>query len=156
LVPLLSEGDLIIDGGNSNYKDTERRFHELSEKGLLFMGAGVSGGEEGALKGPSIMPGGSPDAWPLVKDIFQSISAKAPDGTPCCDWVGPGGAGHFVKMVHNGIEYGDMQLIAEGYTFMKNLLGMSNEEIHMVFIKWNTEDMNRLVGWLVMSCPLVC
>ena len=115
LVPLLEPGDILIDGGNTHYPDTTRRTRALKEKGLLFIGTGVSGGEEGALKGPSIMPGGNPEAWPHVKPIFQAIAAKVADGTPCCDWVGPEGAGHYVKMVHNGIEYGDMQLICEAY-----------------------------------------
>ena len=115
LVPLLEPGDILIDGGNSHYPDSTRRTRDLKAKGLLFIGTGVSGGEEGALKGPSIMPGGNPEAWPHVKPIFQAIAAKVADGTPCCDWVGPEGAGHYVKMVHNGIEYGDMQLICEAY-----------------------------------------
>lgn len=136
LLPLLDEGDIIIDGGNSNYPDSIRRTKYLAEKGLHFIGTGVSGGEEGARHGPSIMPGGSPEAWPHVKEIFQSIAAKV-DGVPCCDWVGEDGAGHFVKMVHNGIEYGDMQLIAEAYHLMKEALGMNEEEMHQVFAKWN-------------------
>ena len=130
LIPLLEEGDIIIDGGNSHYPDTIRRTKYVENKGLLFIGTGVSGGEEGALKGPSIMPGGSPAAWPSVKPIFQAIAAKVEDGTPCCDWVGENGAGHFVKMVHNGIEYGDMQLICECYQMMKEGLGMSNNEMY--------------------------
>ena len=138
LVPHLEKGDIIIDGGNSHYPDTIRRAKYLESKGLLFIGTGVSGGEEGALNGPSIMPGGSPAAWPHVKPIFQSIAAKVADGTPCCDWVGENGAGHFVKMVHNGIEYGDMQLICEAYQIMKELLGMGATEMHEVFKKWNT------------------
>lgn len=142
LVPLLDKGDIIIDGGNSHFPDSIRRTKELEEKGLLFIGTGVSGGEEGALKGPSIMPGGSPDAWQHVKPIFQDISAKVEDGTPCCDWVGEGGAGHFVKMVHNGIEYGDMQLICEAYQIMKDLLGLSYEEMHEVFKEWNDGDLD--------------
>jgi 6-phosphogluconate dehydrogenase len=137
LIPLLEPGDVIIDGGNSHYPDSTRRTRYLKEKGLLFIGTGVSGGEEGARHGPSIMPGGDPDAWPLVKDIFQSISAKA-DGEPCCQWVGQEGAGHFVKMVHNGIEYGDMQLICEAYSLMENALGMSCDNMHDVFSEWNT------------------
>lgn len=131
------QGDIIIDGGNSNWTDTERRVKELEAQGFLFIGAGVSGGEEGALKGPSIMPGGSQAAWEVVKPIFQSIAAKVEDGTPCCDWVGKDGAGHFVKMVHNGIEYGDMQLIAEAYHIMKDTLQMNNEEIADTFEEWN-------------------
>ena len=142
LVPLLDKGDVIIDGGNTHFPDTARRTEYLESRGLLYIGTGVSGGEEGALKGPSMMPGGSPAAWPLVKPIFQSICAKVSDGTPCCDWVGEGGAGHFVKMVHNGIEYGDMQLICECYHIMKDLLGMSNEEMHDTFVEWNKGDLD--------------
>ena len=142
LVPLLDKGDIIIDGGNSNYNDTQHRAASLEEKGLLYVGCGVSGGEEGALKGPSMMPGGSPAAWEAIKPIFQKISAKAPDGTPCCDWIGPDGAGHFVKMVHNGIEYGDIQLICECYQIMRDGLGMSNEQMHEVFAKWNKGDLD--------------
>jgi 6-phosphogluconate dehydrogenase len=136
LVPLLEPGDVIIDGGNSHYPDSTRRTAYLREKGLRFIGTGVSGGEEGARHGPSIMPGGDPEAWPLVKDIFQAVSAKV-DGEPCCQWVGQDGAGHFVKMVHNGIEYGDMQLICEAYSLMENALGMSCDEMHEVFKEWN-------------------
>ncbi len=142
LVPLLSKGDVIIDGGNSNYVDTERRAKELAGKGLLFVGTGVSGGEEGARHGPSMMPGGHPDAWPLVKEIFQGIAAKTDKGVPCCDWVGEGGAGHFVKMVHNGIEYGDMQLIAEVYHFMGERLGMDNDAMSGTFARWNAGDLD--------------
>ncbi len=142
LLPHLEEGDIIIDGGNSHFPDTIRRTKYVESKGLLFIGTGVSGGEEGALMGPSIMPGGSPGAWPHVKEIFQAISAKVDDGTPCCDWVGNDGAGHFVKMVHNGIEYGDMQLISEAYNLMKNLLGMSAGEMHDVFKEWNTGELD--------------
>src|SRR5690554_3381048 len=142
LVPHLEPGDIIIDGGNTHYPDTDRRTAYLESKGLLFVGTGVSGGEEGALTGPSIMPGGSPKAWPLVKDIFQSISAKVDDGSPCCDWVGENGAGHFVKMVHNGIEYGDMQLICEAYQIMKEVLGMSADEMHEVFAEWNKGELD--------------
>jgi 6-phosphogluconate dehydrogenase len=138
LIPHLEKGDIIIDGGNSHFPDTIRRTKYLEGKGLLFVGTGVSGGEEGALTGPSIMPGGSASAWPHVKPVFQSIAAKVSDGTPCCDWVGENGAGHFVKMVHNGIEYGDMQLICEAYQIMKELLGMNAGEMHEVFKKWNT------------------
>ncbi len=137
LIPLLEPGDVIIDGGNSHYPDSTRRTAYLREKGLRFIGTGVSGGEEGARFGPSIMPGGDPEAWPLVKDIFQAVSAKV-DGEPCCQWVGQDGAGHFVKMVHNGIEYGDMQLICEAYSLMENALGMSCDEMHEVFKEWNT------------------
>lgn len=142
LIPLLSPGDVIIDGGNTHFPDTARRCAYVESKGLLYIGTGVSGGEEGALKGPSMMPGGSPAAWPIVKPIFQSICAKVEDGSPCCDWVGEGGAGHFVKMVHNGIEYGDIQLICECYHIMKEYLGMSNEEMHEVFAQWNREDLD--------------
>ncbi|MBP7180267.1 MAG: decarboxylating NADP(+)-dependent phosphogluconate dehydrogenase [Dysgonomonadaceae bacterium] len=142
LIPLLEPGDIIIDGGNSHFPDTIRRTKYVESKGLLYIGTGVSGGEEGALKGPSMMPGGSPAAWPFVKDIFQSISAKVEDGTPCCDWVGEDGAGHFVKMVHNGIEYGDMQIINEAYHLMKDLLGMTDDEQHEVFKKWNEGKLN--------------
>ena len=142
LVPHLEKDDIIIDGGNSHYPDTIRRTKYLENKGLKFVGTGISGGEEGALHGPSIMPGGSPDAWSHVKPIFQAIAAKVEDGTPCCDWVGSDGAGHFVKMVHNGIEYGDMQLISEAYQIMRELLGMSAAEMHEVFKKWNTGDLD--------------
>ena len=137
LLPHLDEGDIIIDGGNSHYPDSIRRTKELGERGILFIGTGVSGGEEGARFGPSIMPGGAPEAWPHVKEIFQSISAKVEDGTPCCDWVGSDGAGHFVKMVHNGIEYGDMQLISEAYHLMKSGLGLSAAEMQVAFSEWN-------------------
>ena len=136
LLPLLEPGDLIIDGGNSYYPDTTRRTAYLKEQGLRFIGTGISGGEEGARHGPSIMPGGDPEGWPLVKDIFQSIAAKV-DGTPCCQWVGEDGAGHFVKMVHNGIEYGDMQLICEAYALMENALGLDYQRMHEVFSEWN-------------------
>ena len=137
LVPLLEPGDVIIDGGNSHYPDTTRRTAQLREKGLRFIGTGISGGEEGARHGPSIMPGGDPEAWPLVRDIFQSIAAQV-DGEPCCQWVGQDGAGHFVKMVHNGIEYGDMQLICEAYSLMENALGINCDRMHEVFSQWNT------------------
>jgi len=142
LIPLLSKGDIIIDGGNSHFPDSIRRTKYLEDRGLLFIGTGVSGGEEGALRGPSLMPGGSPAAWPFVKPIFQAIAAKVENGVPCCDWVGENGAGHFVKMVHNGIEYGDMQLITEAYFIMKNLLGMSTEEMHEVFKEWNKGELD--------------
>jgi len=138
VVPHLEEGDIIIDGGNSLYQDTARRHKELESKDILYIGTGVSGGEEGARRGPSIMPGGSPAAWPHVKEIFQSVSAKVDGGIPCCDWVGQGGAGHYVKMVHNGIEYGDMQLICEAYQLLRDGLGMSADEMHQVFTEWNT------------------
>jgi 6-phosphogluconate dehydrogenase len=137
LIPYLEEGDIIIDGGNSNYQDTMRRTAYVESKGLLYIGTGVSGGEEGARHGPSIMPGGSPDAWPHVKPILQAIAAKVDDGTPCCDWVGENGAGHFVKMTHNGIEYGDMQLICEAYHLMKEGLGIKPDEMSAVFGEWN-------------------
>lgn len=142
VLPHLEEGDLIIDGGNSHYPDTTRRTRYLKEKGILYIGTGVSGGEEGARRGPSIMPGGNPKAWPLVKDIFQAIAAKTADGEPCCDWVGEEGAGHYVKMIHNGIEYGDMQLINEAYHAMKIGLGMSCDEMHEVFKEWNEGELD--------------
>ena len=142
LLPLLDDGDIIIDGGNSHFPDTIRRTKYVESKGKLFIGTGVSGGEEGALKGPSMMPGGSDAAWPVDKPIFQSICAKGPDGSPCCDWVGEDGAGHFVKMVHNGIEYGDMQLICETYQIMHDLLGMSNEEMSAEFAEWNRGELD--------------
>ena len=142
LLPLLEEGDILIDGGNSHFPDTIRRCKYVESKGMLYIGTGVSGGEEGALKGPSMMPGGSPAAWPHVKPIFQAICAKVEDGTPCCDWVGEDGAGHFVKMVHNGIEYGDMQLICEAYQLMKDMLGMSADEMHEVFAQWNKTELD--------------
>lgn len=141
LIPLLSPGDVIIDGGNTHFPDTNRRTAYLESKGLLYIGTGVSGGEEGALRGPSLMPGGSIAAWPIVKPIFQKICAQVADG-PCCDWVGQNGAGHFVKMVHNGIEYGDMQLICECYQIMKDLLGMSNQEMNQTFAEWNKGDLD--------------
>jgi 6-phosphogluconate dehydrogenase len=137
LAPLLQPGDVLIDGGNSHFPDSTRRTRSLKEKGILFIGTGVSGGEEGALKGPSIMPGGNPEAWPHLKPIFQAIAAKVDGGTPCCDWVGPEGAGHFVKMVHNGIEYGDMQLICEAYHVMRNMVGLKPAAMHDVFARWN-------------------
>ncbi|HUX96408.1 MAG TPA: decarboxylating NADP(+)-dependent phosphogluconate dehydrogenase [Bacteroidales bacterium] len=142
LIPHLSPGDIIIDGGNTHFPDTDRRTAYVESKGLLYIGTGVSGGEEGALLGPSIMPGGSKKAWPSVKPIFQAIAAKVEDGTPCCDWVGENGAGHFVKMVHNGIEYGDMQLITEAYQIMRDLLKMSADEMHLVFKEWNEGDLD--------------
>jgi 6-phosphogluconate dehydrogenase len=142
LIPNLAPGDIIIDGGNSLFEDTNRRQKYVESKGLLYVGTGVSGGEEGARHGPSIMPGGSPAAWPYVKEIFQAISAKVEDGSPCCEWVGDMGAGHYVKMVHNGIEYGDMQLICEAYNIMKTGLGMSADEMHEVLKEWNTGDLD--------------
>lgn len=142
LIPHLEPGDIIIDGGNTHFPDTNRRTQYVESKGLLYIGTGVSGGEEGALLGPSIMPGGSPAAWPVVKPIFQAIAAKVEGGVPCCDWVGENGAGHFVKMVHNGIEYGDMQLINEVYHLMKDVLGMSADEMHEVFKEWNEGELD--------------
>ncbi len=142
LLGVLEPGDIIIDGGNSLFEDTIRRTQYVESKGLLYIGTGVSGGEEGARRGPSIMPGGSPAAWPHVKPIFQAIAAKVADGTPCCDWVGEGGAGHYVKMTHNGIEYGDMQLICEAYHLMKDGLGMTPDEMHEVFKEWNTGELD--------------
>lgn len=145
ITPLLEPGDIIIDGGNSLFTDTERRLKEAEAKGLLYIGAGVSGGEEGARNGPSIMPGGSSRAWEHVKDIFQAIAAKDKDGAPCCEWVGDGGAGHYVKMVHNGIEYGDMQLISEAYDLMKRHLGMSAEDMSKVFADWNSGELDSFL-----------
>ncbi len=145
LVPLLDPGDIIIDGGNSHFPDTTRRTHDLGQKGLLYIGTGVSGGEEGARHGPSIMPGGSRKAWPAVKNIFQSISAKTPDGAPCCDWVGPDGAGHYVKMIHNGIEYGDMQLIAEAYHLLHKGCGIPTEELGDIFEQWNKTELESFL-----------
>jgi 6-phosphogluconate dehydrogenase len=142
VAPHLEKGDILIDGGNSLYQDTARRVKEVEAKGLLYIGTGVSGGEEGARHGPSIMPGGSPAAWPAVKPIFQGIAAKVDNGVPCCDWVGEGGAGHYVKMVHNGIEYGDMQLICEAYQLMRDGLGMSADEMHNVFAEWNKGELD--------------
>lgn len=142
LIPLLDKGDVIIDGGNSQFEDTNRRTKRVEEAGLLYIGTGVSGGEEGALKGPSIMPGGSPAAWEIVKPILQSIAAKVGDGVPCCQWVGKEGAGHFVKTVHNGIEYGDMQLISEACYIMKHALGLTAQELHEVFAEWNKGELD--------------
>src|ERR1035441_2765759 len=141
LLPHLEPGDIVIDGGNSLFTDSNRRTKYLAAKGILFIGTGVSGGEEGARFGPSIMPGGNPAAWPHVKDIFQAISAKVEDGTPCCDWVGENGAGHYVKMVHNGIEYGDMQLICEAYDLLQRGLGLTADELHEVFVEWNKGEL---------------
>ena len=138
----LAPGDLLIDGGNSYFEDTRRRLKALSGTGILYVGTGVSGGEEGALRGPSIMPGGDPAAWPLIKPIFQKIAAKAPDGSPCCEWIGNDGAGHFVKMVHNGIEYGDMQMICEAFFLMERVLGLTPDQMHDVFDEWNTGELN--------------
>lgn len=146
LAPLLDEGDIIIDGGNSLFTDTARRYQSLSERGIRFVGAGVSGGEEGARHGPSIMPGGDPGAWPVIEPILKGIAAVAPDGAPCCEWIGEGGAGHFVKMVHNGIEYGDMQVIAEAYDLMRRGLGMTPGDMAKVFTRWNE---GRLRSYLI-------
>jgi len=145
IVPFLEKGDIIIDGGNSLFTDSNRRTKDLAEKGLHYIGTGVSGGEEGARFGPSIMPGGDPAAWPAVKPIFQAIAAKVEDGTPCCDWVGEGGAGHYVKMVHNGIEYGDMQLICEAYQLLKDGLGLTPEELAAVFTEWNKGELDSFL-----------
>ena len=142
LLPLLERGDVLIDGGNSLFTDTVRRTHHVESTGLLYVGSGVSGGEEGALRGPSLMPGGSPAAWELIRPIFQAICARTPQGEPCCDWMGENGAGHFVKMIHNGIEYGDMQLICEIYDLMKRGLGMSNAQMHEVFAEWNRGELD--------------
>lgn len=141
LLPYLEKGDIIIDGGNSLFEDTNRRVRDLKQKGILFVGAGISGGEEGARHGPSIMPGGNPEAWPHIKDIFQSIAAKV-DNEPCCDWVGDEGAGHYVKMVHNGIEYGDMQLISEAYNLLKSTLNLSPDELCQIFKDWNKSELD--------------
>ena len=158
LMPHLAPGDIIIDGGNSLYQDTIRRSKYVESRGLLYIGTGVSGGEEGARIGPSIMPGGSEDAWPHVKDIFQAISAKVDDNAPCCDWVGANGAGHYVKMVHNGIEYGDMQLIAECFDFMQRVLGMSHRDMEEVFQRRNTggrrSDRKRSCGRWLCQTPM--
>ena len=145
ILPHLEKGDIIIDGGYSHYPDSNRRAKALAEKGILFIGTGVSGGEEGARHGPSIMPGGNPAAWPRVKEIFQAIAAKVEDGTPCCDWVGEDGAGHYVKMVHNGIEYGDMQLICEAYHLLKEGIGLSAAELHDVFDEWNRGELDSFL-----------
>jgi 6-phosphogluconate dehydrogenase len=142
VLPHLEVGDILIDGGNSLFTDTNRRTKDLAAKGILYIGTGVSGGEEGARTGPSIMPGGNPAAWPHVKPIFQAIAAKVEDGTPCCDWVGENGAGHFVKMVHNGIEYGDMQLICEAYDLLQRGLGLTADELHKVFTEWNKGELD--------------
>ena len=145
IVPHLEKGDIIIDGGNSHFPDTNRRTKTLNEKGILFIGTGVSGGEEGARFGPSIMPGGNPEAWPHVKEIFQAIAAKVEDGTPCCDWVGEDGAGHYVKMVHNGIEYGDMQLICEAYQLLREGLGLDADQLHDIFAEWNKGELDSFL-----------
>ncbi|MEJ6020958.1 NADP-dependent phosphogluconate dehydrogenase [Ramlibacter sp. PS4R-6] len=147
LRPWLAAGDIVIDGGNTRYTDTERRLAELQHVGILFVGAGVSGGEEGALNGPAIMPGGAPDAWPRIRPLLQAIAARAEDGQPCCEWMGPGAAGHYVKMVHNGIEYADMQVLCEAYFLMQELLGMSPREMSEVFAQWNRGELaSYLVG----------
>ena len=142
LLPLLDRGDILIDGGNSLFTDTIRRTKQVEAAGMLYVGSGVSGGEEGALTGPSLMPGGSAAAWEHIKPIFQAVCARTPDGEPCCDWMGEDGAGHFVKMIHNGIEYGDMQLIAETYDVMKRVLGLSNQRMHDVFAEWNAGELD--------------
>ncbi len=142
VLPYLDKGDIVIDGGNSLFTDSNRRTKDLAAKGILFIGTGVSGGEEGARRGPSIMPGGNPEAWPYLKPIFQAIAAKVEDGTPCCDWVGENGAGHYVKMVHNGIEYGDMQLICEAYDLLQRGLGLTADELHDVFAEWNKGELD--------------
>jgi 6-phosphogluconate dehydrogenase len=141
LLPHLEPGDLIIDGGNSQFTDTDRRTKDLEARGILYIGTGISGGEEGARHGPSIMPGGNPKAWPLVRKLFQAVAARTPDGSPCCEWVGEGGAGHYVKMIHNGIEYGDMQIIAEAYHFMRDGLRLTHAEMHRTFARWNAGDL---------------
>lgn len=145
LLPYLSPGDVLIDGGNSDFHDTERRVRELADKRIYFIGCGISGGAEGALNGPSIMPGGARQAWPLVKDILQGIAARLDDGQPCCDWIGKGGAGHFVKTIHNGIEYGDMQLIAEAYALLKHRSGVSGDEAAEVFEQWNSSELDSFL-----------
>lgn len=145
LLPFLEPGDIIIDGGNSHFPDSIRRAKELEAKGLLFVGSGVSGGEEGARHGPSLMPGGSPAAWPHIKPIFQAISAKTSSGEPCCDWVGEGGSGHYVKMVHNGIEYGDMQILAEAYDLLKNVLSLSHDQMGDIFDEWNRGELDSFL-----------
>lgn len=145
IVPFLEEGDLIIDGGNSHFDDTNRRVQELKERGILYIGAGVSGGEEGARFGPSIMPGGNSEAWPLVKELFQSIAAKVEDGSPCCDWVGEAGSGHYVKMVHNGIEYGDIQMICEAYDILHTGLDLTHDQMHQVFTEWNQGELDSFL-----------
>lgn len=146
LIPLLNKGDIIIDGGNSDHEDTTRRVNRVEKEGMYYVGTGISGGEEGALKGPAIMPGGSNQAWPFIKPIFTDIAAKATDGSPCCEWIGNGGSGHFVKMVHNGIEYGDMQLISEAYSLMKNVAGLDNSSMSKIFEEWNN---GKLQSYLI-------
>ena len=151
LAPLLEPGDVLIDGGNSNYRDTTRRTRDLRESGILYVGTGVSGGEEGALLGPSIMPGGNADAWPVLEPIFKAIAAKVEDGTPCCDWIGPDGAGHYVKMVHNGIEYGDMQMIAEAYSLLRNVGGIEPAAMSEVFAGWNDGELSSYLVEITAS-----
>jgi 6-phosphogluconate dehydrogenase len=153
LLPHLGRGDLVIDGGNSHFTDSTRRTQWLRDQGIQFIGTGISGGEEGARRGPSIMPGGSPDAWPLVRELFQDIAAKTADGTPCCDWVGENGAGHYVKMVHNGIEYGDMQLIAEAYQLMRDGLGLSHAAMHRAFAAWNRGELESYL--IEITCDIM-
>lgn len=153
LLPYLAPGDVIIDGGNSDFRDTERRMREVEEKGMFYVGAGISGGEMGALTGPSVMPGGSVGAWPLVKDLLQAVAARLDDGTPCCEWIGPGGAGHYVKMVHNGMEYGDMQLIAEAYLLLRDYGRLGNDWIAEVFEVWNRGELN---SYLTGITPEIC
>ena len=153
LLPHLEPGDVIIDGGNSDFRDTERRVKEVEARGMLYVGTGISGGEIGALTGPSVMPGGSPAAWPLVKDLLQGIAAKLDDGTPCCEWIGSGGAGHYVKMVHNGIEYGDMQLIAESYFMLRKYGQLENDEIADIFAGWNKGELN---SYLIVITADIC
>ncbi len=150
ILPYLEEGDIVIDGGNSHYPDSQRRYEELKKRGLLYIGTGISGGEEGARHGPSIMPGGNPNAWPLVKEIFQSIAAQV-DNEPCCDWVGEGGAGHYVKMVHNGIEYGDMQLICEAFDLLHRCAGFNYEELHSIFAEWNKGELDSYLIEITMD-----
>src|ERR1700756_3115224 len=144
ITPLMEKGDVIIDGGNSLFTDTQRRFKEMEAKGIHYVGMGVSGGEEGALKGPSIMPGGSRESWEIIAPIYRKIAAQV-DGEPCCRYMGPGGAGHYVKMVHNGIEYGDMQLICEAYAILRDLLGLGADELHNVFSNWNRGDLDSFL-----------
>jgi len=151
ILPCLDKGDVLIDGGNSFFQDTIRRTNYLQSKGINFIGTGVSGGEEGALLGPSLMPGGAPEAWPSVKPIFQAIAAKVANGQPCCEWVGDNGAGHYVKMVHNGIEYGDMQMICEAYWLLKNVLGLDAKELHEVFAEWNKGELNSYLIEITMN-----
>ena len=158
LLPLLSPGDVLIDGGNTHFDDTERRARQVAETGVLYVGCGVSGGEEGALKGPSLMPGGSAEAWPLIQPIFQRIAAKVgpQEDIPCCEWVGPRGAGHYVKMVHNGIEYGDMQLICEAYALMQQVLGYDNDQLYAVFDEWNRGELESYLIEITRDISPTC